>query len=320
MQRVLSSDLWKTIRTRARRVRCRRAVIAYVTQDLVGFRKGDTLVVDASTYAVRNGETNAKLLTKLHKKGVMLYDCPRLHAKMLLLDDVVVIGSGNMSNSSASGLVEAGVISDHSSTVAGIASLIEQIVSQSKKLDAKSLASLRKIKVIRRSGPHTSEHKRRKPKIAELGNRTWLVGVTEIVTTQADEQRVVDRAIKALRPIMRDPDEEPDWIRWHGKTRFTLECREGDSIIRIWTSHKAKRPSTVMRSAPVLLKQRGTRRTHFFLGTPSSPHAELSWGKFQKLFAKAGGIGRIKPGGVRVLEPEVAEALARKWKQAARYQ
>ena len=320
MQRVLSSDLWKMIRAQAQRARCRRAVIAYVTEDLIDFRRGDTLVVDASTYAVRNGETSAKLLSSLHEKGATLYDCPHLHAKMLLLDDVAIIGSGNMSRSSSNGLVEAGVITDHSSTVAGIASLIEQITSQSNKLDAQSLADLRKIKVIRRGGPHTFEHKRRKPKIAELGNRTWLVGVKEIVTTQPDEQRVVDRAIKALRPIMSDPDEEPDWIRWHGKTRFTRECREGDSIIRIWTSHKAKRPSAVMRSAPVLLKQRGTRRTHFFLGTPNGSHTELSWGKFQKLFAKAGGIGRIKPGGVRVLEPEVAEALARKWKQAAKYQ
>lgn len=61
MQRVLSRDLWKTIRAHAQRARCRRAVIAYVTQDLIGFRKGDTLVVDASTYAVCNGETSAKL-------------------------------------------------------------------------------------------------------------------------------------------------------------------------------------------------------------------------------------------------------------------
>src|SRR5208337_3375672 len=142
MQRVLSRDLWKTIRAHAQRARCRRAVIAYVTQDLIGFRKGDTLVVDASTYAVCNGETSANLLTTLFKKGVTLYDCPHLHAKMLLLDDVVVIGSGNTSGSSANGLVEAGVITDHSSTVAGIASLIEQIASQSNKFDAQSLADL----------------------------------------------------------------------------------------------------------------------------------------------------------------------------------
>jgi hypothetical protein len=87
---------------------------------------------------------------------------------------------------------------------------------------------------------------------------------------------------------MSDPDEEPDRIRWYGKSRFTRKCREGDAIIRIWTSHNAKRPSTVMRSAPVLLKQQGTRRTYFLLGTLNGSPAELSWGKFQKLLAKAG--------------------------------
>jgi hypothetical protein len=138
--------------------------------------------------------------------------------------------------------------------------------------------------------------------------RGWWA--SEIVKTQPDEQRVVDRAIKALRPIMSDPDEEPDWIRWFAQGRFARECQEGDSMIRIWTSHKAKRPSAVIRSAPVLLKRRGA--------TPRGSHSELSWGRFQRLFTKAGGTGRIKPGRVRVLEQDFADILARKWNSAAR--
>jgi hypothetical protein len=65
--------------------------------DLVGFREGDTLVVVASARAIQNGETDARLLRKLHKKGVQIYDCADLHAKILLLDDVAIISSGNMS-------------------------------------------------------------------------------------------------------------------------------------------------------------------------------------------------------------------------------
>src|SRR4051812_21268253 len=101
MQKVLTNDLWKA--ARARRTKRKMAAIAYVTQDLLGFRKGDTLVADASAYAVRNAETSAKLLRTLHKKGVRLYDCACLHAKVLLLDDVAVISSGNMSKSSEKG-------------------------------------------------------------------------------------------------------------------------------------------------------------------------------------------------------------------------
>ena len=69
-------------------IKLAQGAIAYVTRDLVGFQKGNTLVVDASDRAIQNGETDAPLLRKLHKKGVQLYDCADLHAKILLLDDI----------------------------------------------------------------------------------------------------------------------------------------------------------------------------------------------------------------------------------------
>jgi hypothetical protein len=91
MQRVLSNDLWTEVRKQARASKSRKAAIAYVTRDLVGFHEGDTLVVDASALAIKNGETDAPLLRRLHKKGVQLYDCADLHAKILLLDHVAII-------------------------------------------------------------------------------------------------------------------------------------------------------------------------------------------------------------------------------------
>jgi hypothetical protein len=48
-----------------------------VTRDLVGFRKADVLVVDASEHAIACGDTDAKLLRRLQrKKGVLLYPYP----------------------------------------------------------------------------------------------------------------------------------------------------------------------------------------------------------------------------------------------------
>ena len=56
MQNVLSSDLWKTIRAQAKKSRQRKAAIAFVTRDLVGFRKDDTLVVGAIAPSVGRTE------------------------------------------------------------------------------------------------------------------------------------------------------------------------------------------------------------------------------------------------------------------------
>jgi hypothetical protein len=55
-RRVLSNDLWTEVRKQARASKSRKGDIAYVTRGLVGFRKGDTLVVDASDLAIRNGK------------------------------------------------------------------------------------------------------------------------------------------------------------------------------------------------------------------------------------------------------------------------
>jgi hypothetical protein len=318
VQRVLSNDLWTEVRKHARASSSRRGAIAYVTRDLVGFRKGDTLVVDASARAIQNGETDAPLLRKLHKKGVQLYDCADLHAKILLLDDVAIISSGNLSSSSENRMVEAALISDHGSIVAGVASLIEQLVKQSSELDKKQIADLCKIKVIRRGGWNAARPNRRKTRIAELGNRTWIVGVRELKhDPRPEEQRQIDSATRSLREQLGAEDDEFNWIRWGVRGRFPQECRAGDLLIQIWRSPDAKRPSAVIKPVPVLLKQPTKQWTRFYVSEPSGRSPEMSWGRFQQLLKEIGYSRQVKAGSVQLVEPDIADAISRKWNSAA---
>ena len=319
MQKLLSRDLWKAIRAQARQSRRKKAAIAYVTRDLVGFSKGDVLILDASTRAIASGETSAKLLRSLLRKQVSLYHCPDLHAKVLMLDEVAVIGSGNMSDSSTYALVEAGIMTDHAATVSGVASFIEQLVQQSEKLTDDKIKRLCRIKVNKRGGRGKLKGgKHLKTKITQLGNRTWLVGVKELVGDPApDEQKMIDKAKEALRPKLNDPEEELGWIRWTGKSRFIQESREGDRLIQIWRSHNAKRPSTVYRAVPVLLKQKTKKWTRFYLPPACDTHAEMSWGNFQRLIKLLGYSRRVGPGITHLLESEMAEDIDLKWKSFA---
>ncbi len=92
-------------------------------------------------------------------------------------------------------MVEAALISDHGNVVAGVASLIEQLVKQSAPLDKKRIAQLCKINVIRRGGRIGARLRRRKTPIARLGNQTWIVGVHELKhDARPAEQRLIDRA------------------------------------------------------------------------------------------------------------------------------
>lgn len=319
MQKVLSSDLWKAVRAQARKSQSRKAAIAYVTKDLVEFRKGDTLVVDASPHAIANGETAAKLLRTLYKKGVRIYHCTGLHAKVLLLDDVAVISSGNMSNSSVEVLVEAGVMTDQSSTVAGVASLIKQLCDQAKELTDKNIATLCKIKVVRRGGRGVGSKKKKATKVARLGNQTWLVGIRELANDPSpDEQRMIDKAANMVRTKMSDPDEDLNWIRMGVKGRCARECQAGDSVIQIWRSSKAKKVSAVLHSVPVLLKQKANKWTRFYIEDATGKYTEMSWSKFQRLLKEVGYSRSVRAGSVQLIEPDTADAIARRWKSASK--
>jgi hypothetical protein len=73
-------------------------------------RAGDMLVTDASPRAIRSGQTDAKLLRKLHHMGVVIYSREGLHSKVALFGNHVIVDSANMSGSN---LIEASVITDN---------------------------------------------------------------------------------------------------------------------------------------------------------------------------------------------------------------
>lgn len=317
MQKVVSNDLWRVAKAHAKSARKRRAAIAYVTQDLIGFRRGDTLLCDASRQAVSCGETSAKLIRSLYEKGVSVFHTEELHAKVLLLDGIAVIGSGNMSNSSATALVEAGIVTDQTSTVAGVASLIEQLQRQSRKLEGGEIARLCKIEVVRRGGVRERRAKRR-PKSATLGDRTWLIGVRELKRDSNPRETADDRQGQKWLSSQFHEDDEPAWVRWSGKGLFARESRGGDSLIQIWRSAKARRPSRVCRSTPVLLKQKAKTWTRFYTRDGEGPQAEMSWGRFQRLLKAVGYHRKVGPGTVHLLEPQIADAIDKNWKAFTR--
>ena len=317
MQTIVSKDLWVVVRRLAIKADQRKAAISYVTQDLIGFRKGDVLIVDASPQAIASGATKAPLLRDLAKKGVVLHDCGNLHAKVLVLGHFAVIGSCNMSHSSADVLVEAAIITDHVSTVSGALSFIQQLMEQSPLLDAGSIDNLCKIKVIRRSGFLLNQKRGTcRTQVSELGNRTWLLGVHEMARAPSPSEQVkIDEAAKELKEELAAP-EDLEWLRWGTKSRFARECKKGDTVIQMWRSSHAKRPSKVYRAVSILLKQETPTWTRFYLQPSPTVEPYLSWGKFQLLLKSLGYSRRVGPSSEHLLDADMADAISRKWKVA----
>jgi hypothetical protein len=317
MQKVLSPDLWKTVKIQARKAQQRKVAIAYVTSDLIGFRKGDVIVLDASTQAIASGQTDAHLLRKLQQDQVRIYNCTDLHAKVMLLGDVAVIGSGNLSNSSANNLVEVAVMTDNVSTVSAVASFIHQLVNKSKELLPAEIDQLCNIKVISgqkrgRSGSRPG----RKTAISPLGHRTWLIGVRpDEREPTLEKQKSIDKAIELLRSRSRNPDYEPSRIEYPSKSRFGAKGRQGDSIIQIWRPSHEKRPSKVNCIVPVLMRRKHKHSIIFYL-PPEDVGKSLTWGKFQRLLTSLGYSCKVGPHIQRKIESDTADAIRRRWHSA----
>ena len=102
---------WKKIRTQVKRfpTRCQVAVAYFGNggSNLLPLRKGSTLVVDLSERAVRSGQTKPSEIRKLVEKGVDAYSVENLHAKVFVVGHSALVGSTNVSNSSAGRLIEA---------------------------------------------------------------------------------------------------------------------------------------------------------------------------------------------------------------------
>lgn len=312
IRKVLSAGYWEEVASKAKSATQRRAAIAFVTEDLIGFQAGDVLIVNASLQAIRNGGTDAELLLKLHDDGVLIYNCDNLHAKVLLLGSTLVIGSGNMSDMSSrpiGGWLEAGVTTNDEVLVAGAASFIEQLARPRAFLKRKRLVALAKVEVKRNGGRRNGGAKKGEMRVQRLGNRTWITGLRAVEFSQEEETRA--------EKVKRTFAEPTEYMRCPAGGKFAKEVRPGDSIIVIWKPEKNSR-STVYRLTPVLLKYRIKQKALIHYRESNGKYSRISWTKFQRLLSKVGYRRQVKLGSTQLVPIETADALAKSWNAVAK--
>ncbi|UUZ73318.1 phospholipase D-like domain-containing protein [Polaromonas sp. P1(28)-8] len=144
----LSDDLWARISMDAQASVNRMAAVGYVTDaSQVPFRDGDTLVVDASDRAVTTGLTNAELLQELLSSGVHLYSLPSLHAKVYVFDDIIFVGSCNLSHSSRTALHEAAIRTVDSNSALGVRQFFQALLRSAEPIDQPFVTRIRQLLV-----------------------------------------------------------------------------------------------------------------------------------------------------------------------------
>lgn len=311
MNRLLTSDLWPVAAKLARKAQTRSAAIAYVTAETVKFGEGDVLVVDATRKAITSGETTAKVLLDAHDAGAKIYNCPNLHAKLLVMDDTAIIGSGNLSGNSPD-LHECAILTDQSSVVGQALAYIQQLRECSRLLNRRELVALTKLPVVRRGG--RGQGKVKMSPTRKLGTRRWLVGLTPI-----DEERMPSadqaahaRALSKLAAKLEKDRDELCWIRLRGSSKMRQESKVGDLMIVAEGSHSKTNHLTVFPPTSILARANSENST-FLYYLCASRKPDIGKRKLMELLKTAGSNIVPSPRMVRELTPELFGALERLW-------
>lgn len=285
---IKSSDLWDGLKELAHTSLNKKAAVAYVSDDeTIQFKKNDILIVDASDASIACGSTSANVLATAFEKGADLYCCDTLHAKVIVFDRHVYIGSANISSNSVNGLVEIGLITDQPSAMSGASQVIENLISQSKKIDRQFLDKILKIEV-----KLSNKQNNKRPNIVINDPTTWLVSVWNNANFPGDENQVyVDN-----NAIEKEENEERSWFFMRAGSVFYEKAKIGDSVVIIERdTAKTTEPERVYRHVTIQKitndNQRRVKSFHYSYDKNSA----VSWSAFGEI-AKYAGLKRLGKG------------------------
>ncbi len=173
------------------------AAVAYITTDHLQLGSGDVLVCDASKRAIQWRMTSRDLLAKLVAKGVSVYSCDSLHAKLVVFDDKrLFAGSANLSKF-AEQHVECGLLTDDVEAVADAAKFITELADVADRVNDEFIKSIFQLTLKPATPAATGKAVRnlkRKRKRGQLDVNYWFFKATRELSPRA--QKVADRLWK----------------------------------------------------------------------------------------------------------------------------
>jgi hypothetical protein len=306
---IVAEDLWKMLEALSKKSQRRMAAVAYLTsEERVRFEEGDVLVVDASDDAIGGGLTSARMLARLRRRGVSLYSFPGLHAKVLVFDDRVFVGSSNLSSNSER-LLEAGIVTDSVKAMAEAEFLIRSLRGHpgATEVDEVFISRAMTIPVTRRPPP---SRRPKAPLARASAHCVWLAGIYRSNESHPDED-VVEATSTRIAREARISKDAISCIRGERSWRFALDCRPGQSVIQVWrTSLEAVQPRYVYRPVTILEREVHRQGTRVYVRDTDE---RIPWGAFTKMWKS---LGRKRLPGrntATILNHATATAIENSW-------
>ncbi len=319
MQRFESTSLWQEIDRCARNSRAKSVAIAYFTENGIGLREGDRLVVDASDRAVKSRQTDRELLTQLVSQGVRVFSFPGLHAKVMVFDSIAIVGSMNSSHSSRHHLQEAAIVSDELATVNSARFFIDQLIDDATRIDQAFLERLASLKLAKTTYQWPSKVGR-SVKPNQSAPRTWVVGLYDTQGEQLSDhnKNAFKTGLTAAGFHQSKSDSRLSHFWLTGFYKMRKQARKSDLVIQIWRPTKdSKTPSAVYPPVPIRHIEVGERRTWFYVEDWADiERRSISWKRFKAIagHARLSTVGRpIVPASIRLLSEHHYQMITSNW-------
>lgn len=223
--------VWSRLSVLARRSKGAFVAVPYFgsgASKLLPLKKGSTLVVKFDQEAVRCGQVNPKEVIRLINKGVDVHACANLHAKVFVFGDIAIVGSANVSSSSANSLIEACVEVRARRFAATCQRFVESLAGDRVGLEfARTMIPLYRPPQFGRPGKVKERKSRRVlPRHADL----WLVSLISTEWKDIDYQQEEAGWLHAERALTDSRGSAIDTFAWSGPG-FLDKVRRGERVL-----------------------------------------------------------------------------------------
>jgi hypothetical protein len=283
---LLSDQLWPRVREIDRGDQPVTAAFAYFSHDHLNLRIGDVLIVDASDGNVRSRSIDAGLLNSLHKQGVLIYNMPGLHAKVIRIGAYAVVGSANSSNNSEKRLTEAAVVSSDPLFKTQVTLFLEQLQAAAQQLMLEDIRRLMRIKL----DPKKPTAPTSPMKLTNNPPARWWLGIGPLSDRiNQSESKDVASGMQEASYLTSNSATYFDSIRWVSSAQITKRFRVGDIVFRAYSTPWGENKNTrVMCPAIILYIQRKDRWIRLYLEELIGYREKVSLSAAQKALAPLG--------------------------------
>lgn len=291
-----SHTLWRDIRRIARDRGPRFVAVPFVGAGAarqLKLRRGDTLVTRFDQASVRAGVVHPQTIIKYLAAGVRVYRCDELHAKVYVSAVRAVVGSANLSTSSANTLDEAGVVAVRSSLVYAARQYVKNLADRSAFVGPELAKEMQKLY----RPPRRPNHRRAaQGKRALVGPQFWVASMVH-----ADFEPLAESAAESARESIRKRRDPKRYELSDFEVRDSVSVRRikiGDELLQICrdTRRLEAEPIAVVVAVKPFRSSRGIGKRMLVL-------EHRKWARSRPIRAAQAAVGRDGPNLRRIALP-----------------